>query len=180
MESPAYEAGPFQTIHFGLMMFSQVAVFNRRKDLVLFDPTTLKYLAKEDPIKRKGLMGKADMQRRVQFDTMDTRVIDNNEADAYLVALYSARFMDLQSSKLAPEDLTPSEHAVFIGRKRKVKTAAGVRTKRVAHAFRENSRYFKFSNVPQGSVDLPQKGEINKSLLEYLDGLEAIREVHDS
>lgn len=172
MESPAYEAGPFQTIHFGLMMFSQVAVFDRRKDLVLFDPTTLKYLAKEDPVKRKGLMGKADMQRRVQLDTMDVKIIDNNEADAYLIALYTARFLDMQDGVIDLKSLTPSERAVFIGRKRKIKTAAGTKTRRVAHAFRENSRFFQFSLIPQGSVKLPQKSTINPSLMKFLEELE--------
>lgn len=172
MESPAYEAGPFQSIHFGLMMFSQVPVFELRKELVLFDPTTLKYLAKEDPAKRKGTMGKADMQRQVQLDTMDVRVIDNNEADAYLVALYAARFMDMMAGRVDPSALTPSERAVFLGRKRRVKTRAGVRTKSMAHAFRENSRFFQFSQVPQGSVSLPQKGSISPRITEFLESLE--------
>jgi len=175
IESPAYEAGPFQTIHFGLMMFSQVPVFDRRRGLVLYDPTTLKYLAKEDPSRRKGSMGKADMQRQVQLDTMDTRVIDNNEADAYLVAKYAARFMEMRAGAVRPEDLTPSERAVFLGRVRKVKTAAGTRTKKVAHAFRENSRFFDFGRVPEGSVRLPQKAAISQDLTRFLDEVEAAR-----
>lgn len=177
IESPAYEAGPFQTIHFGLMMYSLEAAFEARKDVVLFDPTTLKYLAKGDPKARKGPMGKMDMQREVQLDTMDTRVIDNNEADAYLVGKFGARFMEVKNGTVNPVDLTPSEVAVFIGRKRKIKVPGGTRVKRVAHAFRENSRYFQFSKVPAGSVSLPKRSDVNAGLLEFLDGLEAAEEV---
>jgi hypothetical protein len=172
IESPAYEAGPFQTIHFGLMMFSQIPIFERRKDLVLYDPTTLKYLAKEDPMKRKGFMGKADMQRKVQLDTMDVNVIDNNEADAYLIALYSARMMMLLNGTLKPEQLTPSEKSVFMTRERKMKRSGKTVKKKVSHIFREGSRYFKFSQIPQGSVKLPQKTAISSSLIKFLEELE--------
>lgn len=172
IESPAYQAGPFQRIHFGLMMFSLEAIFERRKDCVLFDPATLKLLAKEDTKRRRGPMTKLDMQRRVQVDTMDPCVIDNNEADAYMVALSAARFSRLQSGELLPEDLTPSERSVFITRSRRVKTVKGTVTKRVAHAFRENSRHFSFSKVPAGSVCLPGKSEVNPDIVRYLEDAE--------
>jgi len=173
IESPAYDAGPFQSIHFGLMMFSQVPVFEYRKDLVLFDPATLKYLAKEDPLKKKGIMGKADMQRKVQLDTVDTKIIDNNEADAYMMAVFTARFLEMQSGSIHPSSLTPSEKAVFLKRSRKVKTSTGIKVKKVAHISREGSRYFKFSNIPQGSVKLPQKTAINPKLMKFLEDSES-------
>lgn len=171
IESPAYEAGPFQTIHFGLMMFSLVPIFEARKDVVLFDPATLKYLAREDPA-RKGAMGKMDMQRRVQLDTMDTRVIDNNEADAYLVGKYTARMMRLADGSLRPEDLTPCERRVFLERQKTVKRMGQKVRKRVAHAFRENSRFFRFSLVPPGEVKLPQKSSVRPEILDFLSSLE--------
>jgi hypothetical protein len=172
IESPAYQAGPFQRIHFGLMMFTLEAVFERRVDCVLFDPSTLKLLARQDPQQRKGTMGKLDMQRAVQIDTMDASVIDNNEADAYLVALYAARFAQLRDGVIRPEDLTPSERSVFITRSRRVKTVRGVVTKRVAHVFRENSRYFSFSKIPPGSISLPGKSEIDPGISKYLEDME--------
>ena len=177
IESPAYEAGPFQTVHFGLMMYALEAIFERRRDCVLFDPTTLKYLAKGDPKVRKGIMGKSDMQRQVQLDTMDSKVIDNNEADAYLIALFAARFAEFRSGNINPLDLTSAEHAVFIGRKRKIKTLTGTKTKRVAHVFRENSRYFSFSQIPEGSVNLPKRSSVDPKLLEYLEALESVEEI---
>lgn len=169
IESPAYEAGPFQLIHFGLMMFSQIPIFERRKDLVLFDPATLKLLAKEDPIKKKGVMGKADMQRRVQLDTLDTRVIDNNEADAYLVAYYTARLMNLLNDDVDPDHLTESEKRVFLTRQKTVKKRGKKFRVNSSHVFRENSRFFKFSKVPSGKVSLPSKNLISKDILKFLE-----------
>ncbi len=172
IESPAYQAGPFQRIHFGLMMFSLEEIFNRRKDCVLYDPATLKLLAREDSKKFKGTMGKLDMQRKVQLDTMDAGVIDNNEADAYLVAKFSARLGLLLRGVISPQDLTPSESAVFVARTRRVKTVSGVITKKVAHIFRENSRYFNFSKIPPGEVSLPTKSAIRPDILQFLQELE--------
>lgn len=170
IESPAYSAGPFQTIHFGLMMFSLEAIFARRLDCVLFDPATLKRLSK--PANKRGEMTKLDMQRQVQFDTNDVSVIDNNEADAYLVARNSARFIDFRNGIVKPDSLTINEAAVFVGKTRKIKTAAGVKIKRIAHVFRENSRFFSFSQVPQGSFDLPKKSQIDPTIIAFLESLD--------
>lgn len=171
IESPAYDAGPFQTIHFGLMLFSLVPIFEARRDVVLFDPATLKYLARETT-DRKGAMGKLDMQRRVQVDTMDTKVIDNNEADAYLCAKYGARMMRLVNGLLRPEELTETERRVFLTREKTVKRMGQRVKKRVSHAFRENSRFFRFSLVPPGDVRLPQRSAVRKDLLDFLESID--------
>lgn len=162
IESPAYDAGPFQTIHFGLMLYSLEAVFEARKDCVLYDPTTLKYLIE------KSSATKVDMQRYVQLDTLSTKVINNDEADAYCLAKEAARFVSLKNGILSPDDLTISERRVFLERTKKVKTLGGKVTKRIAHIFRENSRHFEFSKIPPGSIDLPEKSEINENLLDWL------------
>ena len=177
IESPAYEAGPFQSIHFGLMMFSLVPIFEARKDVVMFDPSTLKYLAREDPA-RKGAMGKLDMQRKVQVDTMDTKVIDNNEADAYLCAKFAARMKSMALGLIRPEDLTRTERRAFVERTKTVKSGLGKKKKRVGYAFRENSRFFRFSQVPHGSVGLPSKSSIHPDILQYLEDVESVDSVH--
>jgi len=175
IESPAYGGGPFSENHFGLMMFSLEAIFEYRKDCVLFDPTTLKFLV------GKSTFGKMDMQRFVQLDTMDPKVINNDEADAYCVARFASRFMNLRSSNLDPSDLSENEKRVFLQRTRKLKSAAGIqRVKRTAHAFRENSRFFCFSQVPRGDVKLPSRGQINPDLLKWLSDEDTLKEVMDS
>ncbi len=171
IESPAFSAGPFQTIHFGLMMFSLVPVFEARKDVALFDPATLKFLARETRT-RKGPMGKLDMQRKVQVDTMDTRLVDNNEADAYLIALFTARLFRLLKGDIGPEELTETERKVFLTREKTVKRMGVRKRKRISHVFRQGSRYFNFSAVPLGSVQLPEKGQVRPELVRFLEELE--------
>jgi Holliday junction resolvasome RuvABC endonuclease subunit len=170
IESPAYSGGPFSETHFGLMMFSLESVFEHRKDCVLFDPETLKLLAKIDPSKRKGKMNKLDMQKFVSFDTNDPKLINNNEADAYVCAKFTSRMIMLADNVIQPSDLTPSESIVFLERSKNRKLPSGKKLmKRIAHIFRENSRFFRFSSVPIGSVNLPDKRDINKNLLKFLE-----------
>jgi Holliday junction resolvasome RuvABC endonuclease subunit len=164
IESPAYQGGPFSENHFGLMMYALEAIFEQRKDCVLFDPTTLKFLT------GKATASKSDMQRFVQLDTMDTEIINNNEADAYCIAKFAARFLEVRDGTLPPWGLKESEKRTFLTKTRKIKTASGNKiVKRTAHTFRENSRYFAFSKIPSGSVNLPSKSSINSSLLEWLE-----------
>lgn len=172
IESPAYDAGPFQTIHFGLMQFSMAEVFLARRDCVLFDPATREFLVRVDPKKKTGKMFKEDIQRYVQLDTLDSGFIDNNEADAYVIALFAARLKELRNGIISPEDLTPSELKKFVLMTKKKKTIFGTRTKNTGHAFRENSRFYDFSSVPQGSVSLPKKSAIPESITKYLEDLE--------
>jgi Holliday junction resolvasome RuvABC endonuclease subunit len=164
IESPAYESTN-ATAHFALMMFSLEPIFARRKDCVLFDPATLKLA-----IAGKGNADKSDMQRFVQLDTMSSSMIDNNEADAYCIARAAARFIQCMKGELLPEQLTANEARVFLMRQRKRKKNDGsISVKSVAHAFRENSRWFQFSKVPAGSVDLPAKSAMDPGLLAYLE-----------
>ena len=176
IESPAYDAGPFQSIHFGLMQFSMAEVFLARRDCVLFDPATREYLVREDPKLKKGKIHKSDVQRYVQLDTMDVKVIDNNEADAYVIAKFAARLWQLRRGEISPTDLTPSEYQKFVGMTRKVKRLGRTQVQRTAHAFRENKRFYEFSRVPQGSVSLPQKGAISPAIIKYLEDLEDVKE----
>jgi len=164
IESPAYDGGPFQTAHFGLMMFAMEPVFERRKDLVLFDPTTLKFVSAG-----KSDASKADMQKAVQLDRMSPDLVQSDESDAYLVAKNAARFKMLWAGELSPDDLTPLEQRVFLQRMRQPSKSSKRPAKRVAHVFRQNSRFFELSKVPPGSVTLPQKSDIPPELLRFLE-----------
>lgn len=164
LESPAYGGGAFSERHFGLMMFSSESIFEKRKDLVLFDPSTLKYLATGD-----NQASKSDMLRAAQIDMMTTQSIQNDIVDAYFVAKFSTRFYMLKLGSLSPEDLTKEERRVFLERTKKTKGVLGVRTKRTAAIFRENNRYFMFSKVPQGSTALPMKDDIREDLIDWLE-----------
>jgi hypothetical protein len=111
-------------------------------------------------------MDKIDMQKFVAADTLNPTLIDNNEADAYIVAKFCSRMIQTSDGTLDPKNLTPSEYAVFVGRTKTIKRSKVV--KRTAHVFRENSRFYRFSKIPFGDINLPAKSNINKTLLDYL------------
>lgn len=167
IESPAYGGGPFSEQHFGLMLYSLEAIFEARKDCVLFDPTTSKYVATG-----KGTADKADIKNEVQIDTLNPNDIQSDEADAYCIARSTAKFLLLRNGKIKPEDLTVSERKVFLEKIKKKKVLGKTVKKKIAHVFRENSRYFLFSQIPPGDVKLPEKSLIDQDLIDWLENLQ--------
>jgi len=169
IESPAYGAGAFSERHFGLMMFSLEAIFNHRKDVILFDPSTLKFMIRAGLNEKIGAITKYDVQKYVSLDTMNPKLINNDESDAYCVAKFASRFFKLIDGNLDPKQLSSAEMRVFINRTKKSKSNNFLKIKKTAHVFRENSRFFKFSKVPPGNVDLPDKAYIDQRLLKFLE-----------
>lgn len=163
MESPAY-GSTNASAHYALMMFSLEPIFERRIDCVLFDPVTVKLITAG-----KGTAGKSDMRRFVQLDTMSSDNISSDEADAYCIAREAMRFVMFMDGKLDSKDLTSGETRAFLTRQRKRGKGASAKIQKVAHVFRENSRWFRFSKIPAGKVDLPAKEAINPGLLKYLE-----------
>ncbi len=178
MESPAY-TGAFQVVHHGLMLYAMEAVFYNRRDLVLFDPSTLKSLLR-GMTGCTGAINKADVQRWVSLDTMDASVINHNQADAYALGFNAARFFSLLGGHLAPESLNEYEAKIFLERTKTVKTLKGPIQKNMAHAFRENQRYFRFSQIATGDVKLPAKQQIDPSLVSFLDERSLVRKKEKS
>ena len=172
LESPAYGGGEYSERHFGLMMFSLEAIFEKRKDCVLFDPATVKFLT------GKGSADKQDIQRFVQLDQMNPDPMQSDEADAYCVAKFTARFMELRNRIIQPNDLTDNEKQVFLKRRRKVQSLLGAKvTKKTAMIFRENNRYFQFSKIPKGNIKLPDKDQIHPDITKWLENTEIVESI---
>lgn len=169
IESPAYSAGPFQSIHHSLMMFSLAEVFLARKDCVLFDPATREFLVRQG---RRGKISKADVQRFVQLDMASPSALQNDEADAYVIGLHAARFKELRQGTIRPDDLNDAEKQKFLNMTKLKKFIRGSKKVKTAHAFRENNRFFDFSRVPIGSVLLPTKSALNPIIVEYLENVD--------
>jgi Holliday junction resolvasome RuvABC endonuclease subunit len=164
MESPAYDGGPFQMAHQCLMMFALEAVFGTRKDVVLFDPATLKAVSTGS-----SRASKLEMQVAVQKDNMDPTPMQSDEADAYLAARAAGRFLSVARGLAPPESLSDHERRTFLTRTKVRKTPlGGKRVVRTAYAFRENSRFFEFSRVPPGEIALPDKAAIRPELMEWV------------
>ena len=131
---------------YGLFLFVNEAVYSRRRDVVYFDPVTLKFLAKEDPTIRKGKMFKADMVALAKADTGISRW-NADEADAYHLSRFSARFYQLLNGEIDPDVLLPSETHVFTRSKLITRGDGTEKSVGVGTLFRENDRFFRFSRL---------------------------------
>ena len=144
IESPTY-GEQWSPGAYGLFLMVNEAVYLKRKNVIFFDPETVKMLAKGDPKIRKGKMFKTDMVDAAKADTNLKGRLNHNEADAYLVAKFTARFWLFFYGKLVESDLTPSEHRAFA----RVHTfSKGKRKDETIHpgaVFKEGKRFYQFS-----------------------------------
>lgn len=151
VESPVY-GEQWSPGLYALFVYVNEVMWTFRKDVIFFDPGTVKMLAKLDPRARKGKMFKADMVNAAKADTGIKGRFNHNEADAYHVARFAARFFLRLNERITDEDLTPSEYQAFS----KIHTftkgkRAGI-TIRSGAIFKENSRYFLFSRAFEDGV----------------------------
>jgi Holliday junction resolvasome RuvABC endonuclease subunit len=152
VESPVY-GEQWSPGLYALFVYVNEVVFEFRKDVVFFDPGTVKMLAKLDPKIRKGKMFKADMVSAAKADMPGFKGrLNHNEADAYHVARFAARFFLRLNDTLTDDDLTPSEYQAFS----KIHTLtrgkrAGLEIRSGA-IFKENSRFFLFSKAPEDGM----------------------------
>lgn len=145
VESPPF-GEQFSEGLYGLFLYVNEALFRRRKDVVFFDPQTVKRLAKMDPSIRKGTMDKGDMIEAAKVDSGIKRW-NHNEADAYLVARSAARFWEFLKGLLREDELTPAEHQAFINAHTFERGPRAGNTVKRGLAFKENDRYFEFSSL---------------------------------
>lgn len=151
VESPPF-GEQFSEGLYGLFLYVNEALFLRRKDVVYFDPTTVKRLAKMDPSIRRGTMDKGDMIEAAKVDSGVKRW-NHNEADAYLVARSAARFWEYLAGTLQEDELTPSEHRAFLAVHTFIRGRKAGRTVKRGIVFKENDRFFEFSSLsPEETV----------------------------
>lgn len=145
VESPPFGEGWSEGLY-GLFLYINEAVYIHRKDVVYFDPSTVKSLAKEDPDIRKGKMFKADMITMAKADTGIPKW-NNDEADAYHVARFAARFWLLLEGEITEDVLIPSEVHTFLRSHTFTKGKHKGETHKDGTLFRENERFFRFSKL---------------------------------
>lgn len=145
VESPPYGELWSEGLY-ALFVYVNEALYLSRQNVVYFDPSTVKMLAKMDPSVRRGTMDKLDMVEAAKAE-VGIR-LNHNIADAYIIGRSAARFWEFELGLLTPEELTPAElrsfHRVHTYTKGK---RAGI-TVRGGLVFREDDRFFKFSDRP--------------------------------
>jgi len=163
IEAIGAESSPFGELWseglFGLYLYVMEAIFLHRKDLVYFDPLTLKALVKIDPKLRKGQMFKSDMVDAAKADTGIKGKFNHNEADAYHIARFTARFWDFFHGRLVESELTPSEKHTFTRTHTYQRGKHAGETVKAGLVFREDDRFFRFSLLEKGSNDPSQEGQ---------------------
>jgi Holliday junction resolvasome RuvABC endonuclease subunit len=130
---------------YALFVMTNEAVYDCKKDVIYFDPLTVKLLAKQDPKVRKGTMFKSDMVTAAKEDTGIKGRFNHNEADAYHIARFAARFWELDNGTLTEADLTPSEQHAFLKTHTYKRGKRAGETVRLGAAFKEGMRFFRFS-----------------------------------
>jgi Holliday junction resolvasome RuvABC endonuclease subunit len=152
VEAVGVESPPFGALWseglYGLFLYVNEAIRRHRKDVVFFDPTSVKMLAKGDPKARPGPMHKSDMVETVRFDTGLTGRLNHNEADAYLVARSAARFWEFLAGVITERELTPAETQAFVKVHTFQRGAKAGQTVMQGAVYKENQRFFRFSQLP--------------------------------
>ncbi len=149
VESPVY-GELWSEGAYGLFLYVNEAIWSHRKDVVYFDPSQVKMLAKGDPRVRKGKMHKGDMVDAAKAET-GVR-LNHNIADAYHVARSAARFWMLFKEQISQEDLLPAELRAFTRIHTFVRGKRVGTTVKTGAIFKENQRFFRFSQyLPEQS-----------------------------
>jgi hypothetical protein len=146
VESPPF-GEQFSEGLYGLFLYVNEALYTHRKDVVYFDPGTVKMLTKEDPSTRKGKMFKTDMVDAAKADTGIKGRFNHNEADAYHIARFAARFYLFVDGGLTEEDLTPAECRAFARTHTFVRGKRKGETVQLGAAFKEGQRFYRFSRL---------------------------------
>ncbi len=163
VESPPFHESYSEGLY-GLFLYVNEAAFSLRRDVVYFDPSTVKSLAKMDPSIRRGRMDKTDMIDAAKADT-EVKKWNHNEADAYIVARTAARFWDFLEGALTEEELTPAEHHTFLHKHiiSKGPRKGQIDIRGLAH--RENERFFRFSRFSPEDIAI-EEYKIDRNLKE--------------
>lgn len=146
LESPAY-GEQWSPGMYALFVYVNEVVYSERRDVVYFDPGTVKMLAKIDPKTRKGKMHKSDMVLAAKTDTSTTCRWNHNEADAYHVARFTARFWLFLRGDITEDQLTPAEYHAFARTHTFTKGERAGETVKFGAAFKEGKRFYRFSQL---------------------------------
>ena len=134
---------------YGLYLYTMEALKMSGADVVLFSPGQIKSHAHESIKRPKGWkMDKPDMVEAAKKDTGTKKSWNHNEADAYLAARLAGRFWSFQANLIPLSSLTPVERPMFTKVHTFIRGKKAGKTVRSGLLFREDDRYFLWSNHP--------------------------------
>ena len=130
---------------YGLFLFCCEGLKQTNSDVVFWSPLQVKAHARELIDRPKGwVMDKQDMCEAAKLDAGFSR-INHNEADAYLVARLASRFWQLYAKEINEQGLTKVEKKYFLKVHTFKKGRKAGRTVRSGVMYREDERFFLWS-----------------------------------
>lgn len=154
IENIGAESPPFKEEYseglYALKVYVTEAAFLMRRDLVFFDPATVKMLVRADSSVRRGSIDKQDVIDAARADTTIKRW-NHNEADAFILARSAAHFFEFVEGALSESELTPSEAQAFLG---SLKGRKGNKT-RSGGLLSKKDRLFRFSQLSPAETVVP-------------------------
>lgn len=151
LESPPFGESWSEGLY-ALFVYVNYACYLARKDIVHFDPTTVKMLVRMDPSVRRGSIDKGDVIEAVKAET-GIKTWNHNAADGYIIARSAAYFFELYYGILTQDDLTPSEFRAYCRVHTFVRGVKAGKVDKKGLIFREDSRFHTFSKVLPNKED---------------------------
>ena len=148
---------------YGLFLYTNEALRGLHCDVLFLSPPQPKALAHEFLGRpRKWKMDKPDMIAAAKRDTGITKW-NHNEADAYLIAKYAARFWSLQRGIIEEKDLTPVESNTFVATHTYKRGKKAGTTEYRGAMFKEDYRFFQWSRIEKEPDNNNGKEERNRT-----------------
>jgi Holliday junction resolvasome RuvABC endonuclease subunit len=138
IEHPPYAAS-YALGLYALYMYSIEVLMNHRKPFVYFMPTQLKAFVRS-VLGDKGKMFKSDIKdamKKLLNDEWEGR-LNNNVADAFIMAYHAARFKNLLDGNLTEKDLTEKEAQAFT----KTTKKRNGKVSKTGLIFKEDEKFF--------------------------------------
>lgn len=148
LESPVFHS-TYSEGMYALYMFTQEALKSSCINTVVFSPMQIKSLARTIVgLPKKTKMGKPQMCQAARKDTSTNRRTkwDHNEADAYLMAVFGARYWEFFTEKISEEDLNREENNIFCKAHTYKRGKHAGETEYRGIIYKENKRFFLWSD----------------------------------
>ena len=133
---------------YGLFLYSNEALMLEKVDTVYLSPNQVKAHASAFLARPKGWkMQKADMVDAVKSATQGqgAKSWNHHQADAYWVGRTAGRFWQLIEGEISTSDLSDLEKKHFTDYEKYVKGKKAGKVKRKGITYKENDRYFRWS-----------------------------------
>jgi len=139
IEHPPFNAS-YSLGLYALYMYTTEVLMNHRLPFVYFLPSQLKAYVRSI-LEDSGKMFKSDMKDAMKqlLDGEWKGRLNNNVADAYLLAYQAGRFKKLLDGDLKESDLTEKEHSSWA---RTIKRRKTGKIDKVGHMYQEDDKFF--------------------------------------